>query len=105
MKTLFNRINEARKILKLPESATMEEIKRNYRRLLKNWHPDLRPEEKEIRHKMTKRINSAYRILMDYCQHYQFSFKENEVNKYISPEEWWLKRFGHDPAWGKTNPR
>ena len=40
---------------------------------------------------------------MDYCQLYQFSFKEKEVNKYISPEEWWFKRFGHGPAWGKNH--
>ncbi|MBN2060090.1 MAG: DnaJ domain-containing protein [Deltaproteobacteria bacterium] len=38
----FDEISKARKILELPEMATMAEIKSNYRRLLAKWHPDKR---------------------------------------------------------------
>jgi len=101
MKKLFTKINQAREILELPESATMNEIRRNHRRLLKIWHPDVGLADKKICHKMTMCIEDAFHILMEYCQRYKFSFSEKEVKKYISPEEWWLDRFGQDPLWGK----
>jgi curved DNA-binding protein CbpA len=33
-------IIEAKNLLKLPERASMEEIKSNYRELIGQWHPD-----------------------------------------------------------------
>jgi len=36
----YQEITEALKILELPERATLEKIKSNYRRLLSRWHPD-----------------------------------------------------------------
>ena len=33
-------ITNASTILELPESATMEQIKAHYRKLIKKWHPD-----------------------------------------------------------------
>jgi hypothetical protein len=29
------------------------------------------------------------------------SIEPQEVEKYLSAEEWWKDRFGHDPLWGK----
>lgn len=108
MKTLFKTIEEARNVLELPEEATMEEIVQAYKHLLKKWHPDVCLGDKEKCHTMTKKINKAYEVIMAYCEHYKYSFSEKEVKKYISPEEWWLDRFGKDPLWGgkKTiNPK
>lgn len=103
MNVLFVEINQARKLLELPESATMEEIRENYRRLIKQWHPDVCRKRKDVCEKISKKINDAYNCLMAYCNQYKFSFSEAEVEKYISFEEWWFKRFGKDPLWSASD--
>ena len=45
-------------------------------------------------------IINAYKTIIQYCEQYRFSFSREEVEKYVSPEEDWLKRFGNDPIWG-----
>jgi hypothetical protein len=37
---------------------------------------------------------------MEYCENYRFSFSREEVEKYISADEFWAKKFGNDPIWG-----
>ena len=93
----YQQITEARKLLELPERATMEDIKRNYRNLINAWHPDRCPEGKETCTEMTAKIISAYRTIIDYCNSYQFSFSEEEVRYHLSDEEWWFERFGDAP--------
>lgn len=102
MMSKYQVITEARKTLELPKSASMDQIKANYRKLIMKWHPDKCRKKPEICKKMAGEIIDAYRIILDYCHNYEFSFKEEEVEKYISKEEWWYKRFGDDPIWGKT---
>lgn len=86
--------------MKLPESATMEQIKSNYRALLAEWHPDRSGKDQEKSNDMTRRIISAYKTISAYCEQYQYCFSEDEVKKYLSPHEWWLEHFGDDPLWG-----
>ena len=93
-------IREARTILELPESATMEQIKANYRSLIRKWHPDSCSEKHEICEEMSRKTTNAYRIILDYCANYLYSFTQEEVDKYLSEEEWWYKRYGNDPIWG-----
>jgi DnaJ-class molecular chaperone len=97
----YQEITEARKLLGLPERATMEEIKTNYRNLIREWHPDRCKETMEKRTEITARIVAAYKIIIDYCNHYRFSFSKKEVGNHLSEEEWWFERFGNDPLWGK----
>jgi DnaJ-class molecular chaperone len=97
----YQKINEARKLLDLPERATMEEIKSNYRELIRKWHPDKCKESKEKCTEMTTRLIAAYKIIHEYCKHYKFSFSKKEVKNYLSDEEWWLDRFGSTPLWEK----
>ncbi|MFO7932157.1 MAG: J domain-containing protein [Desulfosalsimonas sp.] len=96
----YEEITRARKLLELPEAATMEEIKAGYRRLMHRWHPDLCGQDKEKAHEMTRKITDAYRILLDYCTNYRYCFSEQAVKKQRSPEEWWMEQFGNDPLWG-----
>jgi len=98
--SLYEEISAARDILDIPEQATMETIKSNYRRLIAEWHPDTCDEKKELCEEMTLKIISAYRIIEKYCLGYQYSFSEETVKKYVSSEEWWFERFGDDPVWG-----
>ena len=51
----YQDITEARKLLELPQRATMKEIKSNYRMLLAKWHPDRCSENKEQCNEMTKK--------------------------------------------------
>jgi DnaJ-class molecular chaperone len=96
----YEEITNALRVLGLYESATVKEIKNRYRELLKEWHPDLCEGNESVRKQKTIEIISAYRIIMDYCEQYRFSFSKEEIEKYISPEELWEKQFGKDPIWG-----
>lgn len=96
---MFQKINAARLLLDLPERATMEDIKSNYRALIRKWHPDRCSADKEECKEMTARLIAAYRIINDYCHNYKFSFTKKEVSNYLSAEEWWLERFGNNPIW------
>jgi len=99
--TKYEEIAKARKLLALPERATMEEIQSHYRRLLRKWHPDRCKQPREACTEMTIKIVDAYRMIIDYCSNYKFSFSEEEVRHHLSEEDWWFERFGMDAVWGK----
>jgi DnaJ-class molecular chaperone len=97
----YQEITEAREVLELPERATRREIQARYRELLRKWHPDRNKKTKGKSTEMTARIIDAYKVIMDYCGNYQFSFSEEEVRHHLSEEDWWFERFGNDPVWQK----
>jgi len=99
----YQDITEARKLLELPQRATMKEIKSNYRMLLAKWHPDRCSENKEQCNEMTKKIIAAYKTILAYCNQYKYSFSKDEVKNNLPPEEWWFERFGNDPLWGRNS--
>jgi len=99
-KTKYEQIGVARKTLELSKFATMGEIKAHYKARISKWHPDVCREEKDVCEKMAKKINDAYRCIMEYCAQYQYSFSEETVKRHRSPEQWWAERFGDDPLWG-----
>ncbi|HEX3015723.1 MAG TPA: molecular chaperone DnaJ [Desulfobacteria bacterium] len=51
-------------VLGVPKTATAEEIKKAYRKLARQYHPDVRPGDKEAEAKF-KEINEAYEALSD----------------------------------------
>ena len=51
-------------ILGLPKTATAEEIKKAYRKLARQYHPDLNPGNKQAEKKF-KEINEANEVLSD----------------------------------------
>jgi DnaJ-class molecular chaperone len=104
MKNNYDCITEARKILELPESATMKNIRENYRRLIKQWHPDKKIVHTNIdqlrtREARTNEIIQAYKTISDYCSNYRYSFERGEVEKYMTARERWFRQFGSDPIW------
>jgi len=87
-------IDQARRLLGLGELASIAEIKTAYRQMCKKWHPDVLEDEATARRRM-KDINAAYRLLLDYCETYRFSFSPEEVESF-DPDGWWYERFGDD---------
>ena len=51
-------------VLGLSKGASDEEIKKAYRKLVKKYHPDLNPGDKEAEAAM-KEVNAAYEVLSD----------------------------------------
>lgn len=76
----FNIIDNARKILGLGETATIEEIENTHRSLAYKYHPDRQGDEKQF-----KKIEKAYTILINYCRHSSspYSFRKEDVGKTI----------------------
>ena len=98
----FKQINEARKLLGLDETASLEEIKNTYHNLALKYHPDrCKEEKKKDCEDMLKKINHAKDILMAYCAGYKYSFKEKDVKMNTIDKESYqhLKRF-YDGWWG-----
>ena len=52
-------------LLEIDQKAEPEEIKRAYRKKLKEWHPDINPDRKKEAEETTKTLNIAYDILSD----------------------------------------
>lgn len=52
-----------REILELSERPTEQEIKANYKRLIKKYHPDINKSPEALEY--TKRLNVAYKHAMD----------------------------------------
>jgi DnaJ-class molecular chaperone len=99
----YGEITNARKLLGLPERATMMEIKTKYRSLLAEWHPDKCSDNVVERKEITQEIISSYKTIVDYCNHYRYSFTEEEIKNHFSEDEHWLERFGDDPIWGNEH--
>lgn len=78
----FELVDEARKILGLMEGATLDEIKRAYRKLAHRYHPDKKGDEKKF-----KEIVQAHSILENYCQSYDDFVGKKENQKYSFREE------------------
>ena len=98
----FKEITEARKLMQLDEYATLEEIKKNYRKLARKYHPDKCVDKKKKEcEEMFKKICHANDILMSYCAGYNYSFKEKDVKRNSMDKELYkhLKRF-YDGWWG-----
>jgi len=86
---------KSKSLLGLREKSTLKEIKLNYKNLMKKWHPDKHPQDINKATKMSSQINEAYKIILDYCNNYEYSFDEDDIKKTsYSPQEWHNDKFG-----------
>jgi len=70
----FDDIKKALEILHLPNLITKDEIKKQYRYLSKKNHPDLGGDAH-----IQDEINRAYEVLMEYIEHFRYSFSDDEL--------------------------
>ena len=101
----FQKIDKARKTLKLGERASIPEIKEAFRKLSLKYHPDkCKGQDKTKCEKKFKQINNANECLIKYCLNYRFSFKEIEENQTQKEKQKkdHMKRF-YDGWWGDLN--
>lgn len=89
---------EAIDILGLPKQASLKEIKQQHRQLVKAHHPDGEGQSTSDSEKIRK-INDAYKLLRNYCDHYRFSF-DHDTFLLQNPEERIREQFYADPIWG-----
>src|SRR5689334_19304396 len=66
-------------VLGLTKSASAEEIKQAYRRLAKQYHPDLNPGRPDIEQKF-KDVSGAYNLLSDQDKRARFDRGEIDAN-------------------------
>ncbi len=91
----FDEIVKAKTLLGLNDKASLPEIKLRYKKLMHKWHPDKHSDDIEKATQMSANINEAYKIILDYCKHYEYRFDEEFLTqKHLSPHEWWVNKFG-----------
>jgi curved DNA-binding protein CbpA len=88
----FEEIDKARKLLGLGEFASLEEIKQAYRKKAFLYHPDKSGSENAQGEEMMESLNQAYKLLMEYCSRYKYSFKEEGVNRAF-PDDAYVRRY------------
>jgi len=72
--------------------ATLKDVRSTYRRLAKLHHPDKQHITGEKDAEKMKLLNRAYKILIDYCENYNYSFREEDIARTYSHEEYMRKR-------------
>ncbi len=95
----WERIAAARDLLGLEPRASLEEIRLAYRRKAKEHHPDTAAANEA--NLAMHRLTDAYRTLTDYCQSFPIPLEPDPDEALEDDEDWWMKRFGPDPLWGK----
>ncbi|MDP8233822.1 MAG: J domain-containing protein [Candidatus Saelkia tenebricola] len=101
----FKQIDQARKVLGLSQTVTLEEIKSKYRELALKYHPDrCKGKKKKECEEMFKKITHANDVLMSYCSGYKYSLEEKDVETNSMNKEFYehLKRF-YDGWWGNLD--
>jgi preprotein translocase subunit Sec63 len=95
-------VREAAEVLGVAGGASLAEIRDRYHRLIKEHHPDVRPEGDTAAHETTVVLTAAYRLLVRYCTNYRFSFAPEDIAASVgtTPQEYWREHFGDDPIWG-----
>ncbi len=66
---------------------------------MRPWHPDAAQNEAAASHEKSVLLNESYRILVEYCTNYPFSFQIEDIARNLekSPADYWMERFGGRP--------
>lgn len=87
-------------ILGVSKTASYEEIKSNYKTLVKKYHPDLYQGDKTFAEKKTQEINVAYDILSDSNKRAKYDLELNppdDINTYnYTPPKYTTSNYNYD---------
>lgn len=74
-------------VLRIDKSASSQEIKDSYKKLIKRYHPDLYPGNKTKAESITRDLNEAYDVLSDPEKRtmYDLSLQKDTVQEYKEP--------------------
>lgn len=92
----YDELVAALELFGLRDHATLGEIRRRHRQLVKEHHPDHNPDSDDT---TIRKINRAYEILRTYCSNYRYTFSLEEYLQQ-NPEERMRHQFYDDPVWG-----
>ena len=101
-------IEAAATLLQVGEAATLQEIKRAYHRLSKEYHPDIAQGDPTENEQQMYRLTAAYDLLRRHCENFRIPVKQpDNADEYdlYDPQEWWRARFGQDPIWNGKKTR
>lgn len=90
------RIRQAVLYIGLPETFSIKELKANYKRLLREFHPDKCADNRKECNEKTAKLIESYKLLLEYCENYPISIGQNRTETAV---EFMDRRFGDDPMW------
>jgi len=92
------------KLLGVEKTASEDEIRKAYRKLAKEHHPDLNPGKKDVEEKF-KAINAAHELLSDKEKRAKFDRGEIDASgAEVHPERRFYRDFGEDFGRSKYRP-
>ena len=92
----FEELQAALKEFDLPEQVTLQKIRERHRQLVRQYHPD---HGAEADNDKIRRVNAAYKILMEYVSQYRFDFSRETFFAHY-PEERLREQFYDVGLWG-----
>jgi DnaJ-class molecular chaperone len=87
-------------VLGVGRTASQDEIKKRYRALAKELHPDLNPGKPDIEERF-KRITAAYDILSDPERRGRYDRGEIDASGQERPEQRFYREYAEDPSAGR----
>jgi DnaJ-class molecular chaperone len=88
------------KLLDVAKTASQDEIKKAYRKLAKELHPDLNPGKPDIEERF-KGITAAYDLLSDPERRGRFDRGEIDASGQERPQQHFYRDFAQDPSAGR----
>jgi DnaJ-class molecular chaperone len=89
---IATKLRHALAVMELPVLVSYEDIKKQYRKLSRKYHPDLQNGEINPKEDKMRALNEAYALLKHYIFHYRFSFSDEEIKKQF-PESGYGTKF------------
>lgn len=103
MKQKKSDLKKAIQTLGIPDEASPAEIRKLYKELIFQWHPDRCREDVQTCKEKLQELQDAYKIILYYCENYRISFRDDDLRGFTDKKDalgLWLERFGDDPVWG-----
>ncbi|MCF6175563.1 MAG: DnaJ domain-containing protein [Victivallaceae bacterium] len=76
------KVEQAKRILQLPDVCSRTEIRSAYLRLAKQWHPDICTESNDECVKQFRQISNGWNFMKYLMEHYRYSLREADIKRY-----------------------